>query len=183
MALTVTILAVALASCLLSYYYLWLTPATLPAAEPPAWPPAGVGPPGLWLPSAATLLLLASAGAMRWAETGIRAGRQRDLWLGMAGSWILGAAFVAIQVALYLGSGLFLQGSAYGSVFLVTLAFHMARAVTGLLIGGFVLAQAWAGFLTRWRWLPVQNAALYWYFVVAGWLAVFTVLYASPRLL
>ena len=42
---------------------------------------------------------------------------------------------------------------------------------------------AWLGYFTRWRYLAVQNTALYWWFVVASWLVVFAVVYLSPRLL
>lgn len=183
MALTIAILATALATTLLSYYYLRLTPLAEAGPRLPVWPPAGIGLPELMLPTTATLVLLASAGLMCWAEAGIRQGQQGRLRLGMGAAWVLGAVFVGMQAALCLRSDLRVQGSAYESIFLVTLAFHIALTVAGLLIGGFVQGQAWMGLINRWRWLPVQNAALFWYFVAAAWVLTFAVLYLSPRVI
>ena len=45
---------------------------------------------------------------------------------------------------------------------------------------GFVLVRTFRGGFSTERHEAVSNAALYWHFVDAVWLAVFTSLYVSP---
>jgi cytochrome c oxidase subunit III len=56
----------------------------------------------------------------------------------------------------------------------------MAHVVLGLLIWLTVLAWARLGYLGPGKNLPVQIASVYWHFVDAVWVAVFTTYYLTP---
>ena len=60
-----------------------------------AWPPGG--PPKLDLAIPGTIVLMLGSVTMWWGEKGIRAGRQRQLLLGLGASVLLGLAFVALE--------------------------------------------------------------------------------------
>jgi heme/copper-type cytochrome/quinol oxidase subunit 3 len=144
------------------------------------WPPAGAPSLSLALPN--TLLLIASSGTMWIAESGIRAGDQRRLRLGLLATLILGAAFLSIQAIEYSEQVFTPQTNAYGSLFYTITGFHGAHVLAGLLMNVVAQVQAWRKQYTAARHLTVSNVAAYWHFVDAVWIVVFTSLYLVPRL-
>ena len=173
MVLTLLIFAVAIGSLVFSYYYL--------RVGVTAWPPPGVPEPPLLLPAINVGVLLASAGLMAWAVRCIRAGRQGRLRLGLATSFVLDAAFLALQFAEWTTLGFGVRDHAYGSIFYTT-AGTVGLMVTGaLLMSAVVQAQAWLGYFNIRRYLAVENVALYTSFTAAAWAVVAAVLYLSPR--
>jgi heme/copper-type cytochrome/quinol oxidase subunit 3 len=143
------------------------------------WPPSG--PPALKLVVPNTIILLASSGTMWWGESGIRAGSQVRLRLGLLITLILGAVFLAIQGIEYSKKDFALQSNAYGSLFFTITGFHGAHVFVGLLFNIVVQLRAWLGHFTAERHLAVTNAAMYWHFVDAVWLVVFASLYLAPH--
>lgn len=160
---------------LMSYFYLSL--------RSPAWPPPGIEAPRLVRPSVMTALLVSSSVVLWWAERGIEQGRERRLRIGLAGTMLLGAAFVTLQVLEYRRElSVMLPGThAYASVFYTTTAFHGAHVAFGLLLLLFTLARALLGHFGEHSHLGVKVTSLYWHFVDAVWLVIFTTLYLSPR--
>ena len=59
-------------------------------------------------------------------------------------------------------------------------AFHMAHVVVGLLVLAALGFWAFRGYYSRERHEPASIGALYWHFVDAVWLAVFTTFYLVP---
>jgi heme/copper-type cytochrome/quinol oxidase subunit 3 len=156
---------------LFSYFYL--------ASQAATWPPPG--PPKLELALPATVLLLASSGTMWWGERAIRRDQRGRMRLGLLLTLLLGAAFLAIQVVEY-GRKPFGPGTdAYGSLFFTITGFHGAHVAVGLLMNLYLQARAAIGQFGRGRHQAVTNVALYWHFVDAVWVAVFTSLYLAPR--
>jgi heme/copper-type cytochrome/quinol oxidase subunit 3 len=146
-----------------------------------AWPPSG--PPELRLALPNTVILLLSSGAMWWAESGVRHGAQGRLRLGLLITLGLGIVFLAIQMVEYSNKHFTPATDAYGSLFFTITGFHGAHVAVGLIMVAVVALRAWLGHFTERRHLAVTNVSLYWHFVDAVWLAVFTSLYLSPRLL
>jgi heme/copper-type cytochrome/quinol oxidase subunit 3 len=144
------------------------------------WPPSG--PPDLKLVAPNTIILLVSSGTMWWAESGIRAGSQLRLRLGLVITLLLGALFLVIQGIEYSKKDFALQSNAYGSLFFTITGFHGAHVFVGLLFNIVVQIRAWLGHFTVERHLAVSNAAIYWHFVDAVWLVVFASLYLAPHL-
>jgi heme/copper-type cytochrome/quinol oxidase subunit 3 len=112
---------------------------------------------------------------------GIRRGNRRRLRVGLLVSFLLGATFLGLQVFEY-GEKLkeFTPPThAYGSLFFMITGFHGAHVLGGLLLNLWVQIQAARGFFGRDRHLTVRNVALYWHFVDAVWIAIFSSLYVA----
>ena len=172
MVLVITTEAMLFAYLLFSYFY-------LASMAKSAWPPSG--PPELKLVLPNTIILLLSSGTMWWAESGIRAGSQLRLRLGMLVTLLLGVVFLVIQGIEYSRKDFGIQTNAYSSLFFTITGFHGAHVFVGLLFNAVVQVRAWLGHFTARRHLAVTNAAMYWHFVDVVWLVVFTVLYLVPR--
>tara|TARA_R110002072_G_scaffold303089_1_gene493115 strand:- start:9831 stop:12467 length:2637 start_codon:yes stop_codon:yes gene_type:complete len=179
MFLIVLILAISMATFLLSYFFYRVT-TPVGGAGAVVWPPSGIELPKWGLSSVTTMLMLAAVAAMGWADIGIARGRRRRLVIGLVAAEVLGAVFMVLQILLYRDAGFSHDENAYASIFLMTLAFHIAMTAAGLLMALPIGAQAWLGYFNRWRRSTVQILALYWYFLAASWALTFVVLYLSP---
>lgn len=148
------------------------------------WPPDGITDPKLLRVVVMTLLLAASSLFVYAAESGIRRGRQRALVLGLAGGFLLGVAFLGLQVweTAVVADEFTPRTDTYGSLFFTITGAHSAHLVVGLLLLAWIQVRAWFGAYSSRRHLGVQMASIYWHFVVAVQLAIFAVLYLSPRL-
>ena len=156
---------------LASYFYLGSM------AQVP-WPPTGR--PELTLVVPNTLILLASSGTMWWGEKGLKRGSHTRLRLGLAVTFVLGVVFLVIQGIEYSRKPFTMQDNAYGSLFFTVTGFHGAHVAVGLLMNAVVQVREWVGHFTPDRHLAVTNAGMYWHFVDAVWLVVFTSLYLTP---
>jgi heme/copper-type cytochrome/quinol oxidase subunit 3 len=157
---------------LFSYFYL------APMSTNP-WPSEV---PRIPVPLVNTGILLASSVAMWWAERGIRAGRRTRLRAGLAVAIALGVTFLALQGVEYGREALSATHDAYGSLFYTITGFHGAHVAVGLVMLAVVLVRALRGHFARGQHEAVSNVAVYWHFVDAVWLAVFTSLYITPHL-
>jgi cytochrome c oxidase subunit I+III len=158
---------------LFSYFYL-----TSMSTNP--WPATD---PRVALPILNTLILVASSGAVVWAERGIRRDQPDRLRMGLAVAIALGVVFLALQIVEYTREKLSATHDAYGSLFYTITGFHGAHVFAGLVMLSVVLVRAVRGHFAVGRHEAVSNVALYWHFVDVVWLVVFTSLYITPRLL
>jgi heme/copper-type cytochrome/quinol oxidase subunit 3 len=133
-------------------------------------------------PLVMTALLLSSSATGWWAEQGIKRGDTGRLKIGLALTFVLGAAFLAIQGFEYAAKTTDLSTSAYDSLFYTITGFHGAHVAVGLLMNLYVQARAWRGHFEVARHDAVSNAMLYWHFVDGVWLFILASLYLSPRL-
>jgi heme/copper-type cytochrome/quinol oxidase subunit 3 len=172
MVLLIATEAALFAYLLFSYFYV--------GSLGPAWPPTGPRELTLALPN--TILLLASSGTMIWAERSARRGRQGGLRLGLLLTFAMGIVFLGIQLREYGQASFTPQTDSYGSLFYTITGFHGAHVLAGLLMLAVIQIRAWLGHFGPRRHEAVSNVALYWHFVDAVWLAVFTSLYLTPRL-
>jgi cytochrome c oxidase subunit III len=156
---------------LFSYFYSFLQ-ATGP------WPPNGPPPLTLALPN--TFVLLASSIAVALSERGLRANRRPVLIAGLLVAFVLGAIFVGVQLKEWSNKPFSLSSHLYGSFYFIITGFHMAHVVVGLLVLAALALWAYRGHFDRIRHEPVSIGALYWHFVDAVWLAVFTTFYLVP---
>lgn len=138
--------------------------------------------PALHLAAPNTVVLLASSVAVWWGERGIRRGARGQFMLGVGIGILLGALFVAVQLLEWRNKHLHLSSSAWASHYFTITGFHMAHVVLGLI--GLITVLVWGklGYFDRTRHMGVMVAALYWHFVDAVWLVVFTTFYLAPYL-
>lgn len=161
--------------CLLSSYFYLRSYAA-------SWPLGDLKRPELKLPIIMTVVLLSSSAPVFWAESGIRKGDQRRLRIGLLLGFLLGLAFILMQGYEYAHKDFSLQTNAYGSLFYTITGFHGIHVLIGLLMSLYVQARAWLGHFTPRRRLAVENFALYWHFVDAVWIFIFSSLYISTYL-
>lgn len=158
-----------------SYFYL--------RASSPAWPPSGINPPGLAGPIIMTVILLASGIPMIWATRSIRRGRQSAMKLGMALTFVLGAAFLILQIIALTHETFAPTANAYSSAFYSIAGVYGLDLIGGLLMIAFTLTRALLGHFNERRNLAVSNTGFYWYFLVIVWIFIFLSLYLSPYVL
>jgi cytochrome c oxidase subunit III len=174
MVLLIATEATVFAGLLGSYFFL--------RASAPEWPLGGIEPPELGRISVFTVVLLASSVPVIWAEAAIRRGRVGQLRAGLLLGFLLGAVFVANQGLEYHELGFGVSDNAYTSLFYVITGLHGLHLVVGLVMSAVVQVKAWTGRITADRHLTLQVFGMYWHFVDAVWIFVFSSLYISPHL-
>lgn len=145
----------------------------------PAWPPAGAPPLPRLVPGLATALLAASSVLVAKALPPLRAGRRRAAAARLALATALGAAFLALQVAVWTSlwrAGLVPSGGPYPSVFYGLTTLHALHVVVGLAALAALSARCAAG---RAAPLPVELWGLYWHGVGAVWVALYAAIYLT----
>jgi heme/copper-type cytochrome/quinol oxidase subunit 3 len=146
----------------------------------PAWPPPGAPPLPRLLPGLNTLAIAASSVAVARAVRSQELGRGRSASWQLAAAAALGAAFLALQLAVWSDlwrAGLVPSGGPYPSVFYAFTAFHALHVVVGLaaLAALAVRARSRAG-ATR---TAVRLWGWYWHFVGVVWVALYATLYLA----
>jgi heme/copper-type cytochrome/quinol oxidase subunit 3 len=160
---------------LASYFFL--------RAAAPRWPPPGIELPDLgaqtWV---FTAVLVGSSIPVIWAEWAVTRNKMRQVSIGLAIAFVMGAAFVVHTYfdfqALHFG----MRTNAYGSIFYVTVGLHAAHVVVGLLLSLIVQIKARRGYFDARHHSSLRVFALYWHFVDGVWIFVFSALFLSPHL-
>jgi heme/copper-type cytochrome/quinol oxidase subunit 3 len=173
MALVIATEAALFIYLLFSYFYLG-------SQAPGPWPPSG--PPDLPISTANTFILLASSVTAWWGQRGIERGASGRLLLGLVLSLALGTLFVGIQVHEWLAKSFTPATSAYGSLYFTITGLHIAHVVVGLVMLACLILWTAMGRFSAARHVHVTIGILYWHFVDAVWLVVFTSLFLTPRL-
>jgi cytochrome c oxidase subunit III len=158
-----------------SYFYLRM--------GAPEWPPPGISPPDLPLPTFNSLVLLASSGFMYYGDMAIKKGNNRGLLFGVAGAVALAIVFLVLKAVEYAAVPYRWDEHAYGSIIWSIIGFHSAHVASVALKGAVVFILAYRGYFNAERHLGVEVNGLYWHFVVLVWVPLFAVLYIAPRLM
>ena len=72
--------------------------------------------------------------------------------------------------------------SSYASLYFVTTGFHIAHVIVGLVVLLAIFGWTALDYFSPRRRLVVSAGVLYWHFVDAVWLFVFTTYYLTPYL-
>jgi cytochrome c oxidase subunit 3 len=159
--------------------YLLLSYAILGLQSPTPWPPNG--PPELSLAIINTVILLSSSVFVGLCEAMLARDKRRAALGLLAVAIGLGVIFVGIQLKEWSGKPFGLRSHTYGSLFFTITGFHMAHVVVGVVS----LAMVWLWIVMRLvdktRREVLTLAALYWHFVDAVWLVIFSLLYGLPH--
>lgn len=146
------------------------------------WPPAGTSLPALGLATGEVVVLLLSLVPMIVVD---RASRREDylpvtLGLGVVtGCGLASLGLRAFQFANALGTRW--DADVYGSVVWLLLGVQAAHVITSTVENALILAVLVIGPVERKDYVDAHVNALFWYFVVGTWLAVYALVYLAPR--
>lgn len=143
------------------------------------WPPAGVELPELFQTSIFTVVLLGSSLPIFWVDWAIERGRLRSVQIGLALSWVMGAAFLVHTVLDFQALHFGWRDSSYGSIYYVIIGLHALHVIVGLLFSLLVQLKVALGRIDRDRHLTLTVFSLYWHFVDVVWIFVFSALILS----
>ncbi len=119
----------------------------------------------------------AGVAARRGSRTGTNA------WL--LGTIVLGGAFLVGQAWEYLGlfrAGQSLGRDLFGSTFFTLTGFHGFHVLVGLIVLSTILGLSVRGSLAGRRAHALETASVYWHFVDAVWVVIFSIVYLGAVL-
>jgi cytochrome c oxidase subunit 3 len=165
-----------LASELMFFSGLFATYFTLRSSTP-VWPPKGDNLDAVSVGVATIILVLSSFTMQMAVHQTLKNDRRGFLgWLAM--TFGLGALFVGMQVADYIGRDFSISQNAYTSCFYVLTGFH-ALHVTGGLAGMVVMGFRGKSkkFSGHHSGAPVEFLSYYWHFVDVVWIALYAMIF------
>jgi cytochrome c oxidase subunit 3/cytochrome o ubiquinol oxidase subunit 3 len=139
----------------------------------------------LSIPIFNTICLLSSSITILLAERAIERGRIRvfGAWWGL--TMLLGIIFLAGTarewVRLIVHEGLTIRTNLFGTTFYSLVGLHATHVVVGLIMLLLVLLFTLLGRVEQRHAERIQVLSLYWHFVDAVWVVVFTVVYIVGR--
>lgn len=159
-----------------SYFYL--------RVRADSWPMGEIEDPKLRIPIMMTFLLVGSSIPMYLAERSIKRDNIAGLKAGLVISAVMGLMFMGLFAKEYHDDlrEFWPTMNAYGSIFFLITGLHGIHVVIGLIMNGFTQLRAWLGHFDGGHHIGVSAPALYWHFVDAVWVFVFTIVYLSPHM-
>lgn len=139
----------------------------------------------LELPIVSTICLLSSSITVHFAGSALHHGKRSltSLWLAL--TVLLGSIFLAGTAQewyhLIYHDGLTIQTNLFGTTFYSLVGLHASHVIVGLLMLSLTLIFSLTGQLTAKHSERVEVLSLYWHFVDAVWVIVFTVVYVIGR--
>jgi len=124
-----------------------------------------------------TAILLSSSLTMHWALTSVKNDNRFGLKAGMLSTFLLGAAFLSIQINEYVHVGFAPHDHAQGSIFYGLTGLHGAHVFVGLTLLAMVTVRAWRGHFTAAEHRGVEVPGIYWHFVDVMWIIVYSSVY------
>jgi cytochrome c oxidase subunit 3 len=132
-----------------------------------------------------TICLLSSSIAIMFAERAIGRGRIRNFGAWWATTMLLGIVFLigtALEwKRLIYTDGLSIRTNLFGTTFYSLVGLHATHVVVGLLMLSLVMIFTLLGRVEQHHTERIQVLSLYWHFVDAVWVVVFTVVYLVGR--
>lgn len=139
----------------------------------------------LELPIFGTICLLSSSFTVHYAVSALRKNNLRGCSLGLASTVLLGALFMASTAQewyhLIHDEHLTIRTNLFGTTYYSLVGLHASHVVVGLIMLSIALGVALTGHLKESHSEKLEVLSLYWHFVDAIWVAVFTVVYVIGR--
>ena len=127
-----------------------------------------------------TVVLLSSGATVHTAQVYLKKGEIKRFRVWLAATILLGAVFLLGQAREYAhltGEGLTPAASVYGTAFFSLTGVHGLHVLAGLVVLSIILGLSFTGFVTKERVSGVEGAFIYWHFVDAIWVLVFSIVY------
>jgi cytochrome c oxidase subunit 3 len=139
----------------------------------------------LELPIFTSICLLSSSGTVHFAGSALHQGKRSLCSLWLAATVLLGAIFLAGTAHewyhLIYHDGLTIRTNLFGTTFYSLVGLHATHVIVGLFMLSLALCFSLTGSLTGKHTGRLEVLSLYWHFVDAVWVVVFTVVYVLGR--
>ena len=143
------------------------------------WEPAN-GAEGLqngFRPLLFTIILISSSIPMQFAAFSIRNGNRRAMQWALFLVLVLGAVFLVNQIVEWESLHFGINDGAYGATFYTITGFHGAHVLGGWAFIAFLWVRSLLGHFDAERNTAVEAATMYWHFVGAVWVGLFSLLF------
>ncbi len=124
-----------------------------------------------------TAILMSSSFTLHWAEAAIKKGNRFGLKAGILTTFLLGCAFLFIQINEYANIGFAPQDQAQATIFYSLTGLHGAHVFIGLVLLLIVTVRAFRGHYSADQHRGVEIPGIYWHFVDIMWIVVYTTVY------
>jgi cytochrome c oxidase subunit 3/cytochrome o ubiquinol oxidase subunit 3 len=139
----------------------------------------------LTVPAFITICLLSSSLTIHFAVKAVSRGRIRDFRNWWLGTIVLGAIFLAGTARewhrLIFKEGLTIHTNLFGTTYYSLVGLHAFHVTVGLVLLSSVLPFVLLGHVRQEHTYRLDVLSLYWHFVDAVWVVVFTVVYIIGR--
>lgn len=139
----------------------------------------------LELPLFGTICLLSSSITVHFSVSSLRKGNLRGCTIYLAGTVLLGSLFLLMTARewyhLIHDAGLTIQTNLFGTTYYSLVGLHASHVVVGLFMLSLVLVFSFFGLVIEKHSEKLEVLSLYWHFVDAVWVVVFTVVYVLGR--
>jgi cytochrome c oxidase subunit III len=139
----------------------------------------------LELPIFGTICLLSSSITVHYAVGSLRKENLRNCSLWLAGTVLLGTIFLVTTgqewYHLIRYDGLTLQTNLFGTTYYSLVGLHATHVVVGLIMLSIALVLSLRGSVKEEHSEKLEVLSIYWHFVDAVWVVVFTVVYVLGR--
>jgi heme/copper-type cytochrome/quinol oxidase subunit 3 len=130
-----------------------------------------------------TLILISSSFTFYIAERNFIKGNIQQLKIWLVITLILGAIFLYGQASEYyrlINEQISLGASVFGTNFFTLTGFHGFHVFVGLVLISILITMTLLGDFNNNKSTVIQTIGIYWHFVDAVWIVVFTVIYVLP---
>ena len=132
-----------------------------------------------------TVCLLSSSITVHFAVSALRKARTGSCTLWLAGTVLLGSIFLGTTAQewyrLICKEGLTIQTNLFGTTYYSLVGLHASHVIVGLILLSLTLAFSIFGRVNRHHSEKLEVLSLYWHFVDAVWIVVFTVVYVIGK--
>ena len=159
-----------------SYFYIW--------RNFDAWPPQRMPLPDLGVSSINLLVLALSAAPFRYAA---RLAQLQERPAAVGGWLALGVLFGTAAIILrgfeFAALHTRFDSDAYGSITWTILGVHLAHLLAGTLQTMLIALVMFVGPVEKKHYADATAMAVYWYFIVISWVALYATVFIAPRLI
>ncbi len=145
----------------------------------------GPTPQVLELPVFSTICLLSSSVTVHFAVSGLHQGKRGVCSTWLAATVLLGSIFLGSTAYewydLIYHDGLTIQTNLFGTTFYSLVGLHASHVIAGLLMLSLALFFSLRGELESRHTKRLEVLSIYWHFVDAVWVVVFSVVYLFGR--
>jgi heme/copper-type cytochrome/quinol oxidase subunit 3 len=147
-----------------------------------AWPPPHTPFPDLGV-SSINLLVMALSAAPFWYAARLAREEAKPLVIGL---WLtLGVVFGIVAIVLrgfeFAALHTRWDSNAYGSITWTILAVHLAHLLAGTLETFLIALVMFVGPVEKKHYTDATVMAVYWYFIVISWVALYLIVFIAPR--